>query len=184
MSEKQPTAEKLPASAEYPAPTSWAEGRRHIAEGPWYWLATTRPDGRPHVRPVLAVWLDGALYFASSANARKRKNLVADPRCTLTTADDEAHMVVEGVATRVWDEATLQRVAEAYAAKYDWHVIVRDGVFDAEYGAPTAGPPPYEVYEVTPETVFGFGANETFSPTRWRFDDDKAERRQGISRTA
>jgi hypothetical protein len=32
-------------------------------------------------------------------------------------------------------------VAEAYAAKYEWPVTVRDGAFDAD-GAPTAGPPP------------------------------------------
>ncbi|WP_169239088.1 pyridoxamine 5'-phosphate oxidase family protein [Candidatus Roseilinea sp. NK_OTU-006] len=170
MSERQPVAEKLPASVEYPAPTPWAEGRRHVIEGQLYWLVTVRPDGRPHVRPVLAVWLDGALYFAAGAGTRKRKNLIHDPHCAITTADDEAHMVVEGTATRVQDDAKLRRVAEAYAAKYDWHVTVRDGAFEAEYGAPTAGLPPYEVYEVTPETVFGFGANETFSPTRWRFD--------------
>ena len=49
-----------------------------------------------------------------------------------------------------------------------WEIEVRDGVFYAS-GAPTAGPPPYEVYKVAPTLVFGFGADETFSPTRWRF---------------
>jgi hypothetical protein len=37
-------------------------------------------------------------------------------------------------------------------------------------GAPTAGPPPYQVYEVTPTTAFAFGKDESFSPTRWRFE--------------
>ena len=47
-------------------------------------------------------------------------------------------------------------------------IKVRDGAFYGD-GAPTAGPPPYEVYAVTPATVFGFGEDESFSATRWRF---------------
>ena len=47
-------------------------------------------------------------------------------------------------------------------------MTVRDGAFYAD-GAPTAGPPPYEVYEVTPATAFGFPTDETFTATRWRF---------------
>jgi len=171
MTERHPVTEKLPANAGSTAPTPWAEGQRHLAEGRLYWLATVHPDGQPHVRPVLAVWLDDALYFACGANTRKRKNLVLDSRCTITTADDEAHLVLEGIAMRVHDSAKLKRVAEVYATKYDWLVTVRDGAFEAEYGAPTAGPPPYEVYEVTPRRVYGFGADETFSPTRWRFGE-------------
>ena len=56
-------------------------------------------------------------------------------------------VVVEGVAARVDDDATLQRVAAAYDAKYGWPVTIVDGAFDAPYGAPTAGPPPYEVLD-------------------------------------
>jgi hypothetical protein len=59
-------------------------------------------------------------------------------------------------------------VAEAYAAKYGWRVAIRDGAFVAD-GAPTAGPPPYDVYELTPATVFGFGTDEQHGATRWRF---------------
>ncbi|MGH9244498.1 MAG: hypothetical protein ACRD29_09310 [Acidimicrobiales bacterium] len=48
---------------------------------------------------------------------------------------------------------------------------MRDGAFDAPYGAPTAGPPPYQPYAVTPTVIFGFGTNDKFAPlsTRWRF---------------
>ena len=76
--------------------------------------------------------------------------------------------MVEGTAAKVSDETRLHRVAEAYWAKYGWPVTVRDGAFYAD-GAPTAGPPPYEVYEVTPATAFGFPTDETFTATRWRF---------------
>ncbi len=76
---------------------------------------------------------------------------------------------LEGMAAAVRDTAELQRAAEAYATKYAWHVRIQNGAFDADYGAPTAGPPPYELYALKPQHVFGFGVAETWSPTRWRF---------------
>jgi hypothetical protein len=51
----------------------------------------------------------------------------------------------------------------------DWQLTVRDGAFQNAEGVPTAGPQPYDVYRVTPRVVFGFGTDEAFSPTRWRF---------------
>jgi hypothetical protein len=70
----------------------------------------------------------------------------------------------------VRDEATLRRVVEAYASKYGWPLTIRDdGGFDAPYGAPSAGSPPYEPYQLTPVTAFGFGVVEPFGATRWQF---------------
>jgi nitroimidazol reductase NimA-like FMN-containing flavoprotein (pyridoxamine 5'-phosphate oxidase superfamily) len=165
---REPVAEKLPSNADHAEPTAWSDGVRHLAHGQWYWLATVRPDGRPHVMPVLSVWVDGALYFVAGERTRKARNLAADAHCVITHEEGDAHMVLEGTATIVRDEPTLRRVADEYASKYGWHPRPEDGAFDADYGAPTAGPPPYDVYEVTPTTAFGFGM-ETFSPTRWRF---------------
>jgi Pyridoxamine 5'-phosphate oxidase len=158
-----------PLLADGATPTSWAQACRHLERGDTYWLGTVRPDGRPQVRPVLAVWLDGALHFCTSTTTRKGRNLAHDPHCVLAVGNDAADLVVEGEAVRVGDEARLRRVAEVFATKYDWHVAVRDGAFYAD-GAPTAGPPPYHVHEVTPTTAFAFGKDESFSPTRWRFE--------------
>jgi hypothetical protein len=77
--------------------------------------------------------------------------------------------VVEGLAEKVRDAGRLQRVANAHASTYDWHVTVRAGAFHDTEGAPTAGPPPYEVYVVTPTSAFGFGTDESFGATRWGF---------------
>jgi len=44
-----------------------------------------------------------------------------------------------------------------------------DKVCIYNYGAPSAGPPPYEVYEVIPMTVFGLGTDDPYGATRWRF---------------
>jgi nitroimidazol reductase NimA-like FMN-containing flavoprotein (pyridoxamine 5'-phosphate oxidase superfamily) len=170
MAGKEPlSAEPLTADAATVIP--WAEARTRLAEARFYWLATVHPDGRPHVRPVLAVWVDGALHSTTNPTARKGRNLARDSRCAITVRSEGLDLVVEGEAAKVSDEAKLQRVADAYVAKYEWPVTVREGAFDAEYGAPAAGPPPYEVYEVTPSVVFGFGTDETLAPrtTRWQF---------------
>jgi hypothetical protein len=78
-------------------------------------------------------------------------------------------LVVEGEASRVTDDALLRAVAAVYDDKYQWRVTVRVGVFHADYGAPTAGPPQFDLYELTPARAFAFGTEETFSLTRYRF---------------
>jgi hypothetical protein len=35
--------------------------------------------------------------------------------------------------------------------------------------APSAGPPPWDLYELTPTTVFGLATAEPNGATRWRF---------------
>jgi len=37
-------------------PTPWAAGIEQLREANTYWLSTVRPDGRPHVTPLIAVW--------------------------------------------------------------------------------------------------------------------------------
>jgi hypothetical protein len=109
-----------------------------------------------------------AVLGVAGATTRKGKNLARDARCVVTVASHKLHLVLEGEAARVHDEARLQRVAQAYATKYDWPITVREGAFYAD-GAPTAGPPPYDVYQVIPSRTFAFGEDESFNPTRWRF---------------
>jgi hypothetical protein len=149
----------------------WELVRDVLADTRMYWLASVHPAARPHVRPVLAVWHDGALYTTSAAPARKARNLKANPSCTVTARTDSMDVVLEGIATPVTDDGTLQQVARAYRDKYGWPVTVTGGAFDAPYGAPTAGPPPYQPYQVTPVTVFGFGTSDDYASrtTRYRF---------------
>jgi hypothetical protein len=169
MSDKLPLSH-VPLLGDAATPAKWPAAREHLeGASPTYWLATARPDGRAHVRPVLAVWVDGGLYFCASERSRKAKNLALDSRCALTVEQEPLDLVVEGLAEKVRDAETLRHVADEYASAYDWHVTVRDGAFHDTEGAPTAGPPPYDVYEVIPKTAFGFGTDESFSPTRWDF---------------
>src|SRR5215213_8975262 len=111
MIDKEPTPElDSRFSSDDAAPTPWAEGRERLEGAEVYWISTVRPDGRPHVTPLLSVWLDGALYFCTGPDERKAKNLVRNPHCILATGcnalDEGLDVVVEGDAVRVTDEAS------------------------------------------------------------------------------
>ncbi|MFD9005598.1 pyridoxamine 5'-phosphate oxidase family protein [Streptomyces sp. NPDC059582] len=151
-------------------PTPWPQAVEQLAAAELYWLSTVRPDGRPHVTPLIGVWRDGALHFSTGAEERKALNLAGNPHVVLTTGTSAwaqgLDLVVEGEAVRVTDAARLRELARAWEEKYGpvWHFDVReDGAFQAKHG-------PAFVFAVTPRTAFGFGKGETFSQTRWRFE--------------
>lgn len=90
------------------SPTDWAEGRRLIEAAEVFWLSTVRPDGRPHVTPLLSVWHDDAMCFCTGPAERKAENLKQNPQCILTTGEnglDGLDVVVEGCAAEVGDAA-------------------------------------------------------------------------------
>lgn len=173
MPRPEPTAEMLRSNGAHSAPTAWRDAERRLVDGEEYWLTTLGADGRPHVVPLLGLWVDGALLFVANASTRKARNLADDPRCVVAVAAEDAHLVVEGVAAKVREESILTRAATLYAEKYGWPVEVRRGQLWGD-GAPTSGGPPYDVYAVVPQTVFAFGKDESFSPTRWRFSGNRA----------
>lgn len=134
-----------------------------------YWLATVRPDGQPHVAAVGALWLDGQFYFTSGERTRKSQNLAENPSCVVSVTLQDLDLVVEGTADQVTDGATLQRIAERYVA-LGWPASVGDGAITAPYSAPSAGPPPWRLYVVTPTTAFGVATAEPYGAMRWRFE--------------
>jgi nitroimidazol reductase NimA-like FMN-containing flavoprotein (pyridoxamine 5'-phosphate oxidase superfamily) len=177
MTVETPTAQLAPRfSSPEAKPVAWPEARRRLEEAEIYWLSTVRPDGRPHVTPLIAAWVDEALYFCTGDDERKNKNIERNPQVVLTTGCNKLHegfdVVIEGDAVRISDEAALQRVADAYFSKYgeEWRFSVHDGAFYHDTGsireADTGGA---LVYEVRPRTAFGFGKGEPYSQTRWRF---------------
>ena len=77
---------------------------------------------------------------------------------------------MEGTAERVTDDATLHRVADEHK-RQGWDPEVKDGAFTARYSAPSAGPPPWDVYVITPKTAFGVATADPQGASRWRFTD-------------
>lgn len=151
-----------------PIPWSRAIERLEAGDGTTSWLATTRPDGRPHLTAVGAVWDDGKMYFVSGAGTRKSRNLATNPTCVLSVSLKGLDLVIEGTARKVTDPATLDRLAKTYAVQ-GWPARVSDGAFTAPYSAPSAGPPPWDLYVLTAKTAFGVATAEPNGATRWRF---------------
>ena len=64
---------------------TWPKALGLLKQAGLFWVSTVRPDGRPHVTPVVAVWMDGALYFSSGPGEQKSRNLAANRQCAVTT---------------------------------------------------------------------------------------------------
>jgi PPOX class probable F420-dependent enzyme len=135
------------------------------------WLATINEDGSPHVTGVGALWVDGTFWFETGATSRKGRNIARDPRCTLSLATREFDLVVEGDAHKVDDPSTVSAMAKRWADG-GWPCRVDDtGVaLTAEYSAPSAGPPPWFVYRITPRAATALATVDPGGATRWTFD--------------
>ncbi len=152
----------------------WSRARDRLASVPagpeiTFFLGTSRPDGRPHAAGIGAAWLDGDLYFTSSPQARKARNLAANPACTISVRLEGIDLVLEGEAHRVTDQATLERAAQLYR-EGGWPAEVQGDAFTAPFSAPSAGPPPWQLYRFTFHTAFGVATVEPYGATRWRFE--------------
>ncbi|MEA2609144.1 MAG: hypothetical protein QOJ75_1387 [Chloroflexota bacterium] len=154
-------------------PIPWSRAEQQLEAGTdehtTHFLATVRPDGRPHVAGIGALWVDGKFYFVSGSRTRKSRNLAERADCVISVNLPDLDLIVEGTATKVTDTPTLQRLAELYDAQ-GWPATVKDGAFTAPYSAPSAGPPPWDLYEFTPRTAFGVATAEPHGATRWRFE--------------
>jgi nitroimidazol reductase NimA-like FMN-containing flavoprotein (pyridoxamine 5'-phosphate oxidase superfamily) len=148
-------------------PTSWEDTLEAIKQAEIFWISTVRADGRPHVTPLVAVWLDDALHFSTGPDEQKAHNLAGNPYVALTTGangwQSGLDVVVEGEAARVKDAQQLDRLAAAWTQKWDgrWQYEVSQDGFRHE-GAIVF------VFAVRPAKVLSF-TKGGFSHTRHRF---------------
>ena len=117
---------------------------------------------------VGAFWVDGRYYFCGGPRSRKIRNIERDSRCAFGVALHGYDVALEGRAARVTDNAQLQRLAQVFAVG-GWAPTVADGGFTHEFSAPSAGPPPWYVYEFTPEDAYAVMTKEPGGATRWTF---------------
>ena len=150
-------------------PTPWSDAQAVLERAELYWITTVRSDGRPHVTPLIGVAKDGAVHFCTGLREQKARNLEHNNRVALTTGTNSwargLDVVVEGAAVRVTDREGLQRLADAYEAKYgsEWHFDVGDGVFGTGEDAAA-------VFRIEPAKVLAF-AKEPHAHTRYRFSE-------------
>jgi hypothetical protein len=156
-------------SAELP----WSRARDVLVEDTptadlTFFVATVRPDGRPHSAGVGAVWVDDTLYFTSGPGTLKSRNLAANPACSVSVRLRGIDLVLEGEAHRVADPSTLERLAAVYR-EGGWPATVEGDAFTAPYSAPSAGPPPWHLYRLTLRSAAGVATAEPHGASRWDF---------------
>ena len=132
------------------------------------WLTTIDPDGGPHVTGIGALWRAGTFWFETGPQTRKGRNLARDPRCAVSLATREFDLVLQGRAERVTDPGTVATMAAAWAHE-GWPARVDAGgtAITADFSAPSAGPPPWWVYRITPTTATALATVDPGGATRW-----------------
>jgi Pyridoxamine 5'-phosphate oxidase len=148
----------------------WARVVAQLEAGPArrYWLATESPDGHPHLAGIGARYVDQKLYFVSGPGTRKSRNLLANPHCTIAADLPDIDLVAEGMAVHVTDEATVEGIAALYAAT-GWPAEARGSTLVAPYSAPSAGPPPWDLWVMQPVTAFCVSTGEPQGAMRFQF---------------
>jgi PPOX class probable F420-dependent enzyme len=135
----------------------WADVEARLAGSHNYWLATVRPDGRPHVMPVWAVWLGEAVWCSSAVGSRKARNLRRNPSCTITTEDGRRPVVVDGTAEIITDAGRIRSFLDATNAKYD--AGLADDFLDPVANA---------TIRIAPHRIIALDEDRfTETPTRW-----------------
>jgi Pyridoxamine 5'-phosphate oxidase len=143
----------VPPPDEGPGLLTWVWAEERLRSSHNYWIATVRPDQRPHLVVVWGLWSDGRFCFSTGQLTRKTRNLTANPSCVIATERADETVIIEGVAAAVDDKSELDRILPAYKEKY---------------GA--AFPIDEPLFAVRPTAAFGFIEKEfAGSATRWTF---------------
>jgi general stress protein 26 len=138
-----------------------------LAGAELYWLTTVRGDGRPHVTPLVGVWVDDSFVFCTGSDEQKARNLERNANVAVTTGvntwTDGIDIVVEGSVARVTGQEPLKLLADAWREKYN-------GAWDFEYDSEVFDPQGTRahVFRVTPTKVIAFAKSPhgqtTFTP--------------------
>ena len=148
-----PTGYAFPKGAE--ALLDWAHAERQLEQARNYWLATTCPDGRPHVTPLWGVWMDGAVYFDGHPRTRWARNVAASPNVSVHLESGDDVVILEGLAEDVTtDEALGQRIVAAWMAKY---------------GRLAPDPAGSGMCRLRPQVARGWSTSSLKDGARWRF---------------
>jgi Pyridoxamine 5'-phosphate oxidase len=140
-------------------PWTWALERLEQSHN--YWLATSRPDSRPHLMIVWGIWWHGAFWFSTGLRTRKAKNLFANARCVVATEKSDEAVILEGFAEEIPDRAIWKQLVEIYNRKYGGDV------------GPLLEGSGSTIFRVKPQVAFAqdeHADNFAESVTRWQFE--------------
>jgi nitroimidazol reductase NimA-like FMN-containing flavoprotein (pyridoxamine 5'-phosphate oxidase superfamily) len=83
------------------------------------WIATVRPDGRPHLTPIWFVHEADRWYICTSPESVKARNLKTNPHVCIALEDGDNAYVVEGTARAVTPPTAVVR---QFKDKFDWDI--------------------------------------------------------------
>jgi F420H(2)-dependent biliverdin reductase len=111
---------------ELPIPSQ--DAREKLSRAANIWLASVRPDGRPHLTPVWFVYDGLQLYVSIDPNSVKSRNLASNPNVSLALEDGSHPLICEGQAVLIPQPYTAE-IVDLFQKKYDWDI--RE---DGQYG--------------------------------------------------
>ena len=121
-----------------------------------YWMASTRPNGRPHVAPVWGLWLDDVFYFSTDPASQKGRNLAANPEVVVHLESGDDVVILEGPVEHLPGASLPDGFADAYFVKYGFAVDFTN--------------PSYGAYRLRTRAVWAWQEKDfVASATRWRF---------------
>ena len=85
------------------------------------WVATVRPDGRPHLVPVWFASYDSKIYLCIEAKSVKGHNLLNNPQVVLALEDGSHPVICEGSASFI-EQPYPPGVVALFQHKYDWDI--------------------------------------------------------------
>ena len=132
----------------------WSEVSTRLEQATNYWLATTMPDGRPHVTPVWGAWVDQTFYFDGIYTARWAQNLAANAAMSIHLESGTDVVIVDGVGDDSTPNAEVcARIVASWTAKYGR--LIPD---------PSTG-----MYRLRPRSIRAW-SRFPHDATRWRFE--------------
>jgi general stress protein 26 len=133
---------------------SWDFVVQRMTHARHYWVATTGPDGRPHVRPLWGIWYENRVHLDGNPNARWHRNVQQNPKISVHLPEGDKVVVIEG---------RIQIIEDDDMSEAEWHTL--DTAYQTKYA--TQHGSPYMV--VHPDKVMAWDTEGLDTMTRWIF---------------
>lgn len=117
-----------------------SEIQEKLLEKKVLWIASVRPDGRPHLVPVWFIWHADHFYFSTAPDSVKAHNMDANPQVAVALEDGTNPVICEGEAHAVAMPVAAE-IADAFFRKYEWNLGTEEHF--------------NQIYEVTPRRWVG-----------------------------
>jgi general stress protein 26 len=164
MDTREPRAVPVQSPAGYRFPKEpegllpWSRAEKLLEAAHYYWVATVRPDGSPHVTPLWGAWAGGVLYLDGSPMTRWARNLAVNPAVSIHLESAEDVVILEGIVEDL--SSTTADLAQRIVASWD-----------AKYGRLHPDPAGNGIFRFTPSRARGWSTSSLEDGTRWVFDD-------------